>query len=154
MVPEPDRSSIGMEYFCQHDDALWAMNDAALIQFAARELDALGLAPAAKVIDGTVIRERKAYPVYDDEYHESLGIIRGWLASFRNLQVVGRNGMHRYNNQDHSMLTAMLAVENILGGSNDLWSVNVDQEYHEAVDSGSGAAHADAGDKAMRAKAA
>jgi hypothetical protein len=81
-----------------------------------------------------VIRQEKAYPVYDSEYREALDMIRGWLAGFSNLQVVGRNGMHRYNNQDHSMLTAMLAVQNLLGGEHDLWSVNVEREYHEDIE--------------------
>ena len=134
LVPDPTKSSIGMEYFCQEGDALWSMDDAALIAQAASELATLGLVKGAAVVDGTVIRQAKAYPVYDDDYQAAVGEIRGWLADIPNLQVVGRNGMHRYNNQDHSMLTAMLAVDNILGGSNDLWSVNVEQEYHEAVD--------------------
>ena len=131
MVPEDDRSSIGMEYFCQAGDDLWAKDDAALLHQAAAELESLGLAKASAVVDGTVIRQPKAYPVYDGDYREALDMIRGWLAGFRNLQAVGRNGMHRYNNQDHSMLTAMLAVKNILGGAHDLWSVNVEKEYHE-----------------------
>jgi protoporphyrinogen oxidase len=134
MVPDPETSSIGMEYFCQEGDRLWTSDDASLIKQASRELEALGLAKADLVIDGTVIRQPKAYPVYDGAYQETLDMIRGWLSSFTNLQVVGRNGMHRYNNQDHSMLTAMLAVKNILGGDNDLWSVNVEKEYHEDVE--------------------
>lgn len=134
MVPDPTRASIGMEYFCQENDALWSKSDEALIRLAAAELEQLGLARAGEVVDGTVIRQEKAYPVYDGDYREALDMIRGWLAGFQNLQVVGRNGMHRYNNQDHSMMTAMLAVRNILGGQHDLWSVNVDQEYHEDVE--------------------
>jgi protoporphyrinogen oxidase len=135
LVPDKSRASIGMEYFCQEGDALWSADDAALIAQASRELEHLGLAKATDVVDGTVIRQPKAYPVYDSEYRESLDMIRGWLAGFRNLQVVGRNGMHRYNNQDHSMMTAMLAVQNILGGNHDLWAVNVEQEYHEDIES-------------------
>lgn len=134
MVPDDNRSSIGMEYFCQINDALWASDDAVLIKQAAAELEKLGLAKASAVVDGTVIRQPKAYPVYDGDYREALDMIRGWLAGFDNLQVVGRNGMHRYNNQDHSMLTAMLAVKNVLGASNDLWSVNVEKEYHEDIE--------------------
>jgi len=137
MVPEANRSSVGMEYFCQEGDELWSADDAELIKLAAEEIEQLGLAKAASVVDGKVIRQHKAYPVYDDEYREALNMIRGWLSDMQNLQVVGRNGMHRYNNQDHSMLTAMLAVDNILGGSNDLWSVNVDQDYHEDIESSS-----------------
>jgi protoporphyrinogen oxidase len=134
MVPNADRSSIGMEYFCTQGDSLWSMEDERLIRHAAIELEQLELAKLADVVDGTVIREPKAYPVYDGQYREALHMIRGWLAQFPNLQVVGRNGMHRYNNQDHSMLTAMLAVDNVLGGTNDLWGVNVDEEYHEDVE--------------------
>jgi protoporphyrinogen oxidase len=135
MVPDPRHSSLGMEYFCQAGDALWSQDDAALIRLAARELETLGLARAATVVDGVVIRQAKAYPVYDGDYAAALALIRGWLGGFENLQVVGRNGMHRYNNQDHSMLTAMLAVDNLLGGNNDLWRVNVDDVYHEEADS-------------------
>lgn len=134
MVPNETTSSIGMEFFCQDGDDLWTADDDALIAKASEELELLGLAKAASVIDGTVIRQPKAYPVYDGEYREALDMIRGWLAGFENLQVVGRNGMHRYNNQDHSMMTAILAAQNISGGKHDLWSVNVEQEYHEDVE--------------------
>ena len=134
MVPDANRSSIGMEYFCQEGDALWTTDNAKLIEQASAELELLGLAKASSVVDGTIIRQPKAYPVYDGEYREALDMIRGWLAGFENLQMIGRNGMHRYNNQDHSMLTAMLAVKNVLGGTNDLWSVNVEKEYHEDIE--------------------
>ena len=134
MVPDPETSSIGMEYFCQQNDALWNMKDEDLVTMALGELRTLGLGGDADLVGGTVIRQPMAYPVYDEEYRESLDLIRGWLSNFSNIQVVGRNGMHRYNNQDHSMLTAMLAVQNILGGNHDLWSVNVEQEYHEDVE--------------------
>jgi protoporphyrinogen oxidase len=134
MVPEPDRASIGMEYFCQEGDELWCSPNEDLIKQASREIEHLGLAKASEVVDGTVIRQEKAYPVYDGTYREALDLIRGWLANLENLQVVGRNGMHRYNNQDHSMLTAMLAVQNLLGGEHDLWSVNVEKEYHEDIE--------------------
>ena len=135
MVPDPDTTSIGMEYFCQEGDDLWQMNNDALIALATSELATLGLSEPDKVVDGTIIRQKKAYPVYDADYRESLNMIRGWLAGFSNLQVVGRNGMHRYNNQDHSMMTALLAAENIDGGNHDLWSVNVEQDYHEDIES-------------------
>jgi protoporphyrinogen oxidase/nucleoside-diphosphate-sugar epimerase len=135
MVPNADTSSIGMEYFCQEGDALWTSNDGQLIDQAKRELAHLGLAGTGEAVDGTVIRQSKAYPVYDGQYRQSLDMIRGWLARFKNLQVVGRNGMHRYNNQDHSMMTAILAVQNLLGADHDLWSVNVDKEYHEDIES-------------------
>ncbi len=134
MVPDETRSSIGMEYFCQEGDELWTSDDADLIKQAGRELERLGLAKASIIVDGTVIRQPKAYPVYDGEYREALDMIRGWLANFGNLQMVGRNGMHRYNNQDHSMLTAMLSVQNVLGGNHDLWTVNVEKEYHEDIE--------------------
>jgi len=131
MVPNPDTASIGMEYFCHKGDGLWAAEDADLIKLASAELEQLGLAEADDVIDGVVIRQPKAYPVYDEHYAANLEVIRNWLATMENLQTVGRNGMHRYNNQDHSMLTAMLAVRNILGEDHDLWNVNVERSYHE-----------------------
>jgi protoporphyrinogen oxidase len=131
MLPDDQHSSIGMEYFCNQGDELWEKDNAELVKLAEQELRKLNLVGDAPVIDGTVIRQPKAYPVYDHEYQEALEVIRNWLDNFPNLQLVGRNGMHRYNNQDHSMLTAMLAVKNILGEKHDLWSVNVEQEYHE-----------------------
>jgi protoporphyrinogen oxidase len=131
MVPDPNTASIGMEYFCHEGDGLWTSADADLIAQATRELTKLGLATPADVVDGTVIRQPRAYPVYDGEYREALDTIAAWLAGFENFQTVGRNGMHRYNNQDHSMLTAMLAVRNLLGEQHDLWGVNVERSYHE-----------------------
>ena len=133
MVPDEDNSSLGMEYFCNENDDLWNTSDAELLAQAERELRTLNLVGDAPVLDGTVIRQRKAYPLYDGDYRDALDTIRQWLDNFPNLQVVGRNGMHRYNNQDHSMLTAMLAVKNILGEQHDLWAVNVEEEYHEEV---------------------
>ncbi len=134
MVPEAGKSSIGMEYFCEEGDEMWNADDADLIQLAAKEIEMLGLAKASVVKDGMVIRQHKAYPVYDDEYREALNMIRGWLSDMSNLQVVGRNGMHSYNNMDHSVLTATLAVDNILGASHDLWAVDVDQDHNEDVE--------------------
>lgn len=131
MVPEPGKSSIGMEYFCNIGDSLWEMSDAELIKLATRELAALGLAREDMVVDGAIIRQPKAYPVYDGEYREALDVISEWLKTLKNFQTVGRNGMHRYNNQDHSMLTALLAARNILGEEHDLWNVNVERSYHE-----------------------
>ncbi|HNR77913.1 MAG TPA: hypothetical protein PKM48_12340, partial [Parvularculaceae bacterium] len=131
MVPDADKASIGMEYFCHEGDGLWASDDAELIKQAALELEYLGLAKKENVVDGTVIRQPKAYPVYDGEYREALDIVQNWILSLENFQTVGRNGMHRYNNQDHSMLTAMLAAKNILGEEHDLWNVNVERSYHE-----------------------
>lgn len=131
MVPEPSRSSIGMEYFCKAGDGLWQMENESLIDLAAGELVKLGLAKSNSVLEGTVIRQPKAYPVYDRNYQEAVNTIAMWTKTLENFQTVGRNGMHRYNNQDHSMLTAMLAIENLLGAKNDLWNVNVERSYHE-----------------------
>ena len=131
MVPEPDRTCVGLEYFCNEDDSVWSMDDGDLIDLAARELAELGLAKQSNVVDGTVIRQRKAYPVYDETYAEAVEIIQGYLAGFENLQTVGRNGMHRYNNQDHSMLTALLAARNVAGERHDPWNVNLERSYHE-----------------------
>jgi len=131
MVPDPKKSSLGMEYFCNQEDELWSMSNKQLIALASREIDALGLAKADEVVDGTVIRQLKAYPVYDDGYRKNVETLKRFLEKFKNLQTVGRNGMHRYNNQDHSMLTAMLAAQNVLGHSYDTWNVNVERSYHE-----------------------
>lgn len=120
-----------MEYFCNAGSELWDMADADLIALAGQELAQLGLAREGSVVDGTVIRQPRAYPVYDRDYSQALATIRDWIGGFENLQVIGRNGMHRYNNQDHSMLTAMLAVRNIMGEQHDLWEVNVERSYHE-----------------------
>lgn len=131
MVPDQNKTCIGLEYFCFEGDDLWNMPDRDLIELGKKEMEKLGLLKASDVEDGSVVRMPKAYPAYDSKYREMLDIIRGFLDGVANLQVVGRNGMHRYNNQDHSMLTAMLAVENIYGAEHDLWNVNVEQEYHE-----------------------
>jgi protoporphyrinogen oxidase len=131
MVPDPTKSSIGMEYFCSEGDALWELSDEALIAKAAAELEHLGLAPASAVVDGAIIRQPKAYPVYDGNYKAAVAVLADWINSLENFQTVGRNGLHRYNNQDHSMLTAMLAARNIMGESHDVWSVNVERSYHE-----------------------
>ena len=131
MVPEPGRTCLGMEYFCFAGDGLWESSDADLIAMAARELEQLGLAPASLVRDGTVIRMPKAYPIYDSAYRGHLDAVRAGIDPIVNLHTVGRNGMHKYNNQDHSMLTAMMAVWNMQGASHDIWEVNTDFEYHE-----------------------
>ncbi|HKQ54054.1 MAG TPA: NAD(P)/FAD-dependent oxidoreductase [Pyrinomonadaceae bacterium] len=131
MVPDPAKTCLGLEYFCFEGDGLWTMTDEALVALAKKELATLGLAEPREVEDGVVVRVPKAYPVYDSGYRESLNVVRSFLDGLGNLQLVGRNGMHKYNNQDHSMLTAMLAVENILGARHDLWEVNAEQEYHE-----------------------
>ena len=132
LVPDPSRTSLGLEYFCFEGDDVWTMPDAELVALGRREIDTIGLASASEVIDGCVVRMPKAYPVYDDQYQSHLAVIRGWLKSLTNLELAGRNGMHKYNNQDHSMMTALLAARNILGlGSFDTWKVNTDAEYHE-----------------------
>jgi protoporphyrinogen oxidase len=139
MVPDASKTCLGLEYFCFEGDGLWAMSDEELIELGKRELQQLGLARAEEVEDGTVLRVPKAYPVYDSTYRESLDILRDFFASVPNLQLVGRNGMHRYNNQDHSMMTAVLAVRNILGESHDLWRVNTDAAYNEEREGADGA---------------
>lgn len=132
LVPEPGRTCLGMEYFCFADDDLWNTSDADLIAMAYRELGELGLAPGAKLADASVVRMPKAYPVYDAEYRAHLDQVRAFIDHVPNLHTVGRNGMHKYNNQDHSMYTAMLALENMLGhGPRDVWAVNTDFDYHE-----------------------
>ena len=131
MVPDPDTASLGLEYFCHKGDGLWNSDDAELIALAEKELIQLGLARPGMVVDGTVVRQEKAYPVYDADYRANLQVVTDYLDGFENLHTVGRNGMHRYNNQDHSMLSAMLAVENLLGAKHDLWNVNVERSYHE-----------------------
>jgi protoporphyrinogen oxidase len=131
MVPEPGRTCLGMEYFCFAGDGLWESADADLIALASRELEQLGIAPAGLVRDGAVIRMPKAYPIYDAAYRGHLEVIRSGIDPIPNLHTVGRNGMHKYNNQDHSMLTAMMAVWNMQGASHDIWEVNTDFEYHE-----------------------
>jgi protoporphyrinogen oxidase len=132
MTPDPSTTCLGVEYFCQEGDALWAEPDERLLALAGAEIEKLGLAGRDRILDGVVLRVRKAYPVYDDRYQDALREVRRFLSEVPNLQLVGRNGMHRYNNQDHSMLTGMLAARNILGlGRHDLWSVNADTDYHE-----------------------
>ena len=133
MVPDDTKTCLGLEYFCFEGDGLWMMSDTDLIELGRRELEQIGLVRAVDVIDGAVVRMPKAYPVYDATYTESLQTVRQFLDRLGNLQLVGRNGMHKYNNQDHSMLTAMLAAKNILGTHYDIWQVNADQEYHEEI---------------------
>lgn len=131
MCPDPRKTSLGMEYFCNRGDDLWTMADADLIALASREFETLGLGRAAEVEDGTVIRQLAAYPFYDMNYQENLTVLRDYLIGFDNLQTVGRNGLHRYNNQDHSMLTGLLAARNIAGERHDLWGVNTERSYYE-----------------------
>ncbi len=135
LVADPEHTVwIGMEYFCYEGDALWNMPDAEFIQKAARELELLGLASPGQVLDGCVLRERKTYPSYTGVYGR-FDEIRRYLDQYENLYPLCRNGMHRYNNQDHSMLTAMVAVDNIAAGRSDksnLWAINTEEDYHES----------------------
>ncbi|HEY4281548.1 MAG TPA: NAD(P)/FAD-dependent oxidoreductase, partial [Chthoniobacterales bacterium] len=131
MVPDPTKTCVGLEYFCHEGDGLWSMADSELIALARIELSALGLASEKDIFDGKVVRMPKAYPVYDADYRDALRKVREFLQSIPNLQLIGRNGMHKYNNQDHSMLTAMLATRNVLGENHDLWAVNETDDHHE-----------------------
>lgn len=135
MIPDPKMNCYGLEYFCFEGDGLWASSDEDLIKLAKKELEQIGLAKAGEVTDGCVVRQKKAYPVYDDEYARHVETLRKeFEKNYPTLHLVGRNGMHKYNNQDHAMMTAMLCAENILAGKPvyDLWAVNQDAEYHEA----------------------
>ncbi len=139
MVPDPNFCSYGLEYFCFEGDGLWTAPDRELIALATSEIQKVNLASAADVVDGCVIRQPKAYPVYDDAYQRHVDTIRQALDSnCPTLHLVGRNGMHKYNNQDHAMMTALLTAKNILAGERryDVWAVNQDAEYHEAGDAG------------------
>ena len=128
------RTCLGLEYFVFEGDDLWSMADDDLVEMGKREIGALGLVDPATVEAGYVVRMPKAYPYYDADYKRNVGLLRTWLdANVANVYPVGRNGMHRYNNQDHSMYTAMLTVENLMGASHDVWSVNVEEEYHEEM---------------------
>jgi protoporphyrinogen oxidase len=132
MTPDPRRSCVGLEYFCFEGDELWEMDDEELVALARAEIAALGLVRSERVVGGRAVRVPKAYPIYDPGYAERIAGIRAWLDGIGNLQQVGRNGLHRYNNSDHSMLTAMRAVENLCdGAAHDIWSVNADSVYHE-----------------------
>jgi protoporphyrinogen oxidase len=132
MVPDQRFTMLGLEYFCFEGDALWAASDEELMAIAKKELATLALAGSADVVDGVVVRQSKAYPMYDHSYSSNVARVRDFLElSASNLQVAGRNGMHKYDNQDHAMLTGLMAARNIMGGSYDLWRVNSDAEYLE-----------------------
>ena len=134
MVKDPDHTVwIGLEYFCDEGDELWNMSDSDFIKFAVSELVKIDVIDAGSVLDATCIHVKKAYPAYFDTY-EDFPVVQNYLNSLDNLWCVGRNGQHRYNNMDHSMLTAMVSVDEILGGSRDkgkVWNVNTEKEYHE-----------------------
>jgi protoporphyrinogen oxidase len=143
LVPVAGTACYGMEYFCFEKDGTWSMKDEDLVAMAKREIETLGLAKGGDVLDACVVRQKKAYPVYDDAYAANVMAVREELAArFPNLHLVGRNGMHMYNNQDHAMMTAMLVAENIITGEarHDPWRVNQDAEYHEAGSAGDEAA--------------
>ncbi len=132
MVPDQRYTVLGLEYFCFDSDSMWNTPDPSLVAMGARELAHLGLSDEAKVIDGTVVRQRAAYPVYDADYRRAVTVIRDFIRhELPNLQLAGRNGMHKYDNQDHAMMTGLMAAWNIMGGSYDLWRVNSDALYLE-----------------------
>lgn len=135
MVPGKDRSSLGLEYFCTEDDDLWNMKDEDLIRLGKKEVDRLSLADSKTVFDAFVIRMPKTYPVYSRNYGEKIKQIKDYLSGISNLQCIGRNGMFKYNNMDHSILSGLLAADNIFGATNDLWAINTEEEYHEAESS-------------------
>ncbi len=149
MVPDLKRTSLGLEYFVQEGDELWEASDGTLRELAVTELGALGLVDADEVVGATVLRVPKAYPVYDRGYHQALQTIRAYLSGIDGLQLVGRNGQHRYNNQDHSMLTGMLAARNVAGGRHDLWAANTDSSY---LEEGAPAREAAPSDRAVPAR--
>jgi protoporphyrinogen oxidase len=139
MVPDEKHACLGLEYFCFEGDGLWESSDEELLALGRSELAKIGLATEAECIDGCVVRQKKAYPVYDDGYKRNVEAIRSEIAGrFPSLHLVGRNGMHKYNNQDHAMMTSMLTVKNIVAGEMlyDIWDVNEDAEYHEEGRSG------------------
>jgi protoporphyrinogen oxidase len=134
MVPDPRFTVLGLEYFCSEGDHLWARTDAELVELAARELAALGLDRGGSIVDATVVRQPRAYPVYDHGYRENVDRVRRFLeVAAPNLHLAGRNGMHKYNNQDHAMMTGLIAARNIMGDELDAWRVNADAEYLETA---------------------
>jgi protoporphyrinogen oxidase len=135
MVPDQSKTCLGLEYFCFEGDGMWTSTDEELIDRARNELAQLGICAPEQVFDGVVVRQPKAYPVYDDVYQARVDVIRDYIgAHLTNLQLAGRNGMHKYNNQDHSMMTALLSARNIeSGGGFDPWKVNADAVYHEDI---------------------
>ena len=132
MVPDPDQTCLGMEYFCHENDGLWDTSDEDLIKLATVEAEQIGLLKESDVFGGKVIRQPKAYPVYDESYRENVDIIAEYVRGWDNMQTIGRNGMHRYNNQDHSMMTGILAIENLKANDHNLWGVNTERSYQES----------------------
>jgi protoporphyrinogen oxidase len=138
MVPDENMACYGLEYFCFEGDGMWESKDEDLIALAKVEIEKIGLTKQSAVVDGYVVRQPKAYPVYDHNYKENVETIKTALENYEGLYLIGRNGMHKYNNQDHSMMTAMLAAKNIIAGEKlyDIWNVNEDAEYHEGGNRG------------------
>jgi protoporphyrinogen oxidase len=136
LVADPGTIWLGLEYFCSEGDELWSMDTARFIDFAAAELQKIGMIDRRDILDGTVIRVPKAYPAYFGEYSK-FDTVRAYLDQFLNLYPVGRNGMHRYNNQDHSMLAAQGAVTSLLNGGrgkSEIWQINAEDDYHEQIE--------------------
>ena len=131
MVPDPATTALGLEYFVHEGDDLWSAPDEELLERGVREMQRLGLVRGSDVRGGTVVRMPNAYPLYDPHYADSVATVRGHLERITNLHTIGRNGQHRYNNQDHSMLTGLLAARVVAGEAHDVWDVNVDSVYHE-----------------------
>ena len=134
MVPDASYTTLGLEYFLWQEDPEWRLSDPQIVRRGIEECARLGLIRPDEVDDGVVVRMQKAYPIYDQDFRQRLEVLRDYLAGFENLQTVGRNGLHRYNNQDHSMLTGVLAARNILGEAGDVWSVNTEDVYHGVED--------------------
>jgi protoporphyrinogen oxidase len=133
MVADPTRVWLGLEYFCNQTDAIWKLSDEGVVALASEELGRIGIIDAGEVLDSKVLRMEKTYPAYFGTY-DRFAEIRAYVDRYENLFLIGRNGMHRYNNQDHSMLTAMLAVDHIIAGEKDksaLWEVNTEGDYQE-----------------------
>ena len=134
MVPDNTTTSLGLEYFCNEGDGLWNLTDEELVELGTIEIARIGLADRVNVLDGVVVRQQKAYPVYDAVYGPLLETVKKWMQGLTNFNTIGRNGLHKYNNQDHSMLTAIMAVEAAESGKpKDVWAVNTDRSYHEEV---------------------
>lgn len=131
MVPDPRTTSLGLEYFCFESDDIWKRDDEDILKLGIEEAERLNFASKHQIIDGFVVRSPKTYPIYDSGYQDRVETIKNYVSSFENLQTMGRNGLHRYNNQDHSMLSALAAVRRIFGENSSAWDINVDDEYHE-----------------------
>ena len=134
MVPDPQMTTLGLEYFCFDTDEVWKKDDLELIEMGKEEAVQLKFASNEQILDGLVIRSPKTYPIYDEGYRERIEVIKNYLSSVKNLQTMGRNGLHRYNNQDHSMLSAIYAIRNILDEKYSVWDINIDDEYHETIE--------------------